>query len=310
MSTRYIIRGSKNSSNDFNRPNMNRYNLINSCYNCMQKDDGKNISSMPILIRNLYKYKDLIGYNSVIYVISYKAEIRAHYTIENSNSIYLREYTKDKLYTSFEERMKKIKDMKDILCNGLVPLHFLLLDKNNNIYKINLDDEFIFVFCVYNFPKNHIIIENSNDFIIPIGEMIYYIDTFYNPDTQSAVKDNVKQEDRIENQFVDFVSKFPPAQDDFVSLSRNHRYYYTFNDHITAETNNSSNKYIYSKYTNDLINFMKNNINTIYQDLKIKEEHYEFKYVSIKKAKQDNINKKKALLKKQLKQLEEEEYDD
>lgn len=245
--------------------------------------NNRSFNLVNIMHRNLYNYRSVMNYKSLIYVICEQQNVIHEYKI-NDNGEYKIHYTvNSKKDVNFVDRMYNVCGIKDIekYC-GIIPLHFLLIDKDNNITEIHVDDEFIYTFCFHGLLDDVMTIDNTVDFIIPIGNFIWLSDAFYN-------------RSRNEKYYNGFMSKVSPLLLDFAHLS----YDSYFNAGAVV--------YYYTNYIYDVINFIKDNKQAIYKDLGIIESHSEFKYISSADLKRKEREKRKKELLEELQRLEAED---
>lgn len=280
-----------------------------------------------LLHDSLYKYRDLIDYESLIYVICKRCKVSNRYIKTsscNKDTYKASPISDDKDYTNFvecmlkiymqsdsykstlqniqsnypNERDKRIADdiksfkNKSFFKEYIAPLHFLLVDKHKRIYKIQLNDEFIYEICINNFIYN-ITLKNTYDFIVPLGEYVWYSD---------ALTDRTK----LTSYHDGFISKIPPSIEDYLHLrgkyirnSSEGDLWFYYRNAINYERNS---------YIEDVINFFEENIEDIYTDLGVEETRQKFEYVSYESVRQnDRKNRKKELL-EELRKLEAEEH--
>lgn len=336
MDNRYIIRGSGKSEQIFIR----KYEQTDNSCNCVRGRGGcirgkrlgrfdcsiNNHNHTPnydydfkplpfspniyfdtfvCIMKNLFNYKELIGYESLIYVMYIKYDIKHKILyMENNNN----QPNTPTFITSLKSIYDKdvIEYVETIPENSRMSTDYiagkqicLLVDKNKNIMKIDVDSEFITKFSRFNSNGNNMYydcvvrIPNSVDFVITIGEIVYYLDMMYNPQTNSLYTDS--QDNAFPREYLSFISKQQPSFDDYVKL------FYT-------ESFNQI-RYI-SKYVDDFIYYINNNKEDILRDAGIIITRTEFNYVSCKSARKAEINKKKEELIRQLQELDDEDsYD-
>ena len=167
-----------------------------------------------------------------------------------------------------------------------------MVDKHKRIYKIQLNDEFIYEICINRFECN-VTLKNTYDFIFPLGEYVWYSDAYTDRTKLKSYRDG-------------FISKIPPSIEDYLCLRK--EYIISFYSRKFTWYQRDDMKIERNSYIEDVINFFEENIEDIYTDLGVEETRQKFEYVSYESVKQnDRKNRKKELL-EELRKLEAEEH--
>lgn len=300
MSKRYITRGNSGESNNlFISRKESDYTCSYDNSETKYKEFDTNYShfnysfnEIILIMKELYKYRDVIDYGSFIVAISKKYYVK-HRLIEEVGTIGCQyniiihkiireEYIDDEIMNDYNDKIyEKITDTHIDNLNNHRIVALLLVDKNKNIYKINVSDEFI------KYIHTRYCGGEYNEFnIIPIGEIIYYIDIMYYPEKNCFYNDN-ECKYTIPRDYLLFISKKPPSYKDYVKIDG-------------------------SKEADDVIYYINNHKEEIYRNLgiEIEDKRIEFKYIDDKAARKNAINKRKKQLMKELTELDNEYNDD
>lgn len=232
------------------------------------------------IISDLFEYRDVIDYNSYGCIISKCCKNIVRDVINEYNQNILTQKIKieynPEVIKFFEETDESNSDIRFTYERGIhlyhqysyIPVAFLLFDKNNNIYRVNINKKLLRkMFCCYG-PSN-----------VPykffnIGLLTFIIDYTY---------DNMKEIYKIPNHLLPFISKYTP-------------------DLSCIPTYDSKRMQYFEEYMNTNLNKIKQDLNIIDEQI----DYPQLKYVSNQDILKSKKEKRRAELLAELKALDNE----
>lgn len=288
MDTRYISRTNNKSDEILIKSYDQREGSdVNHIYEYTPLNIKLNEKIINIIMRNLINYRELIDYKSVIYVIRRKQECLYKFIEINSSfarkKLELEEYTNDETFNALYKKLYKDVPPTQIPTYSkiIVPVAYLLIDKNKNIHSITVDSEFI---TAFNDNKFIISVNELDDFIIPLGEYIYWIDMMYD-----SVRQCFYTGDKVPKDLLQIISINKPSFSDYTKIFYNN--------------------FLHTKYIEDIIKSINKQKEDIFRDLGVTITNEEFTYVTRKMIKKTMLKDRKKQLMNELKALEEIDSD-
>lgn len=269
---RYIVRCDKSMEKplDFNSNKIEGYNYIRPEYNIFNA-----------LMEEFFKYKDVLGYNSVLCIIAEEYK-NISPVIEkdkcNPSSYKFNRFTRHPAIMNYMNN-NKLYDNETIveIVNEeyeYIPKEVLLIDKNNTIRHIEISNNKLLRSLF------HESIQYKDLWFTNIGSLIFQMDVSYNANENSCYYYG-----QIPIEYLSLISKNTPHVECYTTKSQ-------FERHV---------KHIY--------NFINDNLDEIKKDLGITISSRivpEFKYISKKDLLQIEKEKRRAQLLAELKKLDEE----